>query len=551
MGRMNGGHAVARSLAAEGVDVVFGIVGTHNVQVFDGLHDQAGIRVVTTRHEQGAGFMADGYARATGRIAACVVVPGPGLTNLMTALGQAYSDSVPILAIAGQNPSSRLERRLEDFHELPGSLGVAASVTSSSARVASAAEVPAAIRAAIRIMRSRRPQPTYLEIPMEVLGGEHDVELLPAVEDWTRPSGSPEAIARAARVLGEARRPIILAGGGVISAEAGGALGAVAERLGAPVITGIHGKGALPDDHPLVLGDGWGRLDFFDELFAQADACLAVGTRFDVVTDFHQGARLPDPLVHVDIDPTVINQLRTATVGIVGDARLVLERLRDELDAASGGAATPPNVATSWCDCDEVRANKRRTLERLAGPVLGLLDAIRATIPRDAIVVDDLCLPGYWAVPGLDVFEPRTFMHPGTYGTLGYALPAAIGAQIGRPDRPSIALCGDGGFLYTSQELSTAVREWANVTAIVFNDNAYGALKLLQDRAFDSRRIGVDLHNPDFALLGEAYGARGIKLAASGDLGPALARAMEQGGPTVIECPLDFDVATARPPWMA
>ena len=542
MARLNGGHAAARSLAAEGVEVVFGIVGTHNVHVFDGLHDLPDVRVITVRHEQGAGFMADGYARATGRIAACVVVPGPGLTNLLTPLGQAYSDSVPILAIAGQNPSPRLELGLEDFHELRGSVGVAGALTASAVRVASAAEIPGAIREAVRVMRSRRPRPTFVEIPLDVLGGEQEVELLPPAEDHPRPGGSPEAIERAARLLGAARRPIILAGGGVISAEASGALGALAERLGAPVITGCHGKGALPDDHPLVLGDGWGRLDFFDELFAQADACLAVGTRFDVVTDFHQGARLPDPLVHVDIDPNVINQLRPATVGIVGDARLVLERLADALGPRAGG--------TSWCDVGEVRAHKRRALERAAGPALGLLDAIRAAIPRDAIVVDDLCLPGYWAVPALDVFEPRTFLHPGTYGTLGYALPAAIGAQIGRPDRPAIALCGDGGFLYTSQELSTAVRERVNVVAIVFNDNAYGALKLYQDRLFDGRRIGVDLRNPDFARLAEAYGARGVKLGASAELGPALARAVEQGGPTVIECPLDFDLSTFRPPWM-
>ena len=376
---------------------------------------------------------------------------------------------------------------------------------------------------------------------MDVLVGQEEVELLPPIEDHPRPSGDPEAIRRAASLLDAARRPLIIAGGGVISAEAGSVLRQVAERLGAPVITTCHGKGAIPDDDPLALGDGWGRLDFFDELFTQADACLAVGTRFDVVTDFRQGGGLPEPLVHVDIDRNVINQLRKATVGIVGDARLVLERLRDELEPGTGG---------SWCDVDAVRAAKRRTIERVAGPVLGLIDAIRAAIPRDAMVVDDLCLPGYWAVPALDIYEPRTFMHPGTYGTLGFALPAAIGAQIGRPDRPAVALCGDGGFLYTSQELATAVQERVNIVAIVFNDNAYGALKLFQDRHFKGRRIGVDLHNPDFARLAEAYGATGIKLQASADLGPALAGALDTGGPSVIECPLDFPQSAAPPPWM-
>ncbi|MBA2450348.1 MAG: thiamine pyrophosphate-binding protein, partial [Chloroflexi bacterium] len=218
MARLSGGQAVAQALRAEGIEVAFGIVGTHNVQIFDGLYDVPELRVVTTRHEQGAGFMADGYARATGRIAACVVVPGPGLTNVLTPLGQAYSDSVPMIAITGQNPTSRLDRGLEDFHELRDSVRVAATVTASAARVASAADVPRAIREAIRIMRSGRPRPTFLEVPMDILGGEEEVELLPPVEDYPRPAGSPAAIERAAGLLSAARRPMILAGGGVISA---------------------------------------------------------------------------------------------------------------------------------------------------------------------------------------------------------------------------------------------------------------------------------------------------------------------------------------------
>ena len=197
-----------------------------------------------------------------------------------------------------------------------------------------------------------------------------------------------------------------------------------------------------------------------------------------------------------------------------------------------------------------IRAKKRAELVEKAGPVLELLDAIRAALPRDAIVADDLCLPGYWAIVALDVYEPRTFMHPGMFGTLGFALPAAIGASIGRPDRKAVALCGDGGFLYTSQELATAVQEQADVVAIVFNDNAYGALKMFQDRHHGGRRIGVELKNPDFAKLAEAYGAHGIKLSASADLGPALADALGRRGPAVIECPLDFDLTRVLPPWM-
>jgi acetolactate synthase-1/2/3 large subunit len=542
MTRLRGGQAVARAMWAEGIDTVFGIVGTANSLIFDGLTDLPDVRLVTARHEGGAGFMADGFARATGRPAGCIVVPGPGLTNLMTALGQSYLDSVPVLAIAGQNPIPTLDRRLEEFHELHGSLQIAESVTVSAARLSSPADAPTLIRDAIRLMRTGHPRPTFIEVPLDVAGAEADVEMLPAVEDFPRPSGDAEAISRAADLLRRARHPLIFAGGGVIAANASGVLHTVAERLAAPVIMNGHGRGAVPDDDPFSLGDGWGKLTYFDALFAEADATLIVGASMDYVTDPDRGAKLPDPVIQIDIDPDALGRHRAIAVGIVGDARLVLERLAAELGDAS---AIQP-----WCDVPALRAQKRKEMEAKVGPVLGLLDAVRAAIPRDAIVADDLCLPGYWSLVALDIYEPRTCLHPGMFGTLGYALPAAIGANIGRPDRKAVALCGDGGFLYTSQELATAVQEQVDVVAIVFNDNAYGALKMFQDRHHGGRRIGVELRNPDFAKLADAYGANGVKLRASADLGAAVSDAIGQRGPSVIECPLDFDIEHVLPPWM-
>jgi acetolactate synthase-1/2/3 large subunit len=524
------------------VEVIFGIVGTHNVDLFDGLYDTAGLRLVTTRHEAGAGFMADGYARASGRIAACIVVPGPGLTNLLTPLGQAYLDSVPLLAISGQNPLERIDRRLEDFHELHASLAVAGSVTASAVRLRTPSEAPEQVRAAVRLLRSQRPQPALIEVPLDVAAARAEVtEPPPSEAGDQRLAGDPAAVRQAAELLRGAARSLVLAGGGVISAEAGPALHSVAQRLGAPVIATVHGRGALADDDPLSLGDGWSRLDFFDDLFAEADVCLAVGTNFETVTDANRGSRLPATLIHVDIDPTAIGRHRPATVGIVGDARLVLERFAAEIGPARRQA---------WCDLDAWRARKRASMEQVAGPVLRLLDDVRAALPRDAIVADDLCLPGYWAPLALEVYEPRTLLHPGMYGTLGYALPAAIGAQLGRPERVAVAVCGDGGFLYTSQELATAVAQQLNLIAIVFNDNAYGALQLYQDRLLGGRRIGTRLHNPDFARLGEAYGAVGIKLRAPSELGEAVARAVERGGVSLIECPLDDELARIPPPWL-
>jgi acetolactate synthase-1/2/3 large subunit len=392
-------------------------------------------------------------------------------------------------------------------------------------------------------MRGQRPQPTFIEVPLDVAAATQDVDELPPTENGApRTRGDPGPIRRAVELLKHARRPVVFAGGGVISAEAGPVLGQVANQLGAPVIMTVHGRGAVADDDRLSLGDGWSKLEFFDGFLAQADACLAVGTNFETVTDFSRGAKLPRALVHVDIDPTAIGRHRPPAVGIVGDARMVLDQIRFELGPA--GERDP------WCDLDQVRSEKRASLARAAGPVFDLLAGLRAALPRDAIVVDDLCLPGYWSPLALDVFEPRTLLHPGMFGTLGYALPAAIGAQIGRPDRVAVALCGDGGFLFSSQELATAVQQQVRLMAVVFNDNAYGALRLFQDRVKQRRRIGVDLKSPDFARLGEAYGARGVKVRSSRELAQAVGDAVQRGGVNVIECPLEGDLLTVPPPWL-
>jgi thiamine pyrophosphate-dependent acetolactate synthase large subunit-like protein len=543
MQRLSGGQALARALRSEGIEIVFGIVGTHNVGLFDGLYDVPELRVIAARHEGSAGFMADGYARASGRIAACFVVPGPGVTNLMTALGQAYLDSVPMLAIAGQNPSERIDRRLEDFHELHGQLSVVGSVTASAQRLSQPADAPALVRSLVQLMRDQRPQPTFIEVPLDVAADIQDVAELPPTENGThRKQADPDALRRAIQLLRSARRPIVLAGGGVISAEAAPVLRQVAARLGAPVIMTVHGRGAISDEDPLSLGDGWSKLDFFDGFLSDADACLAVGTNFETVTDFSRGAKLPQVLVHVDIDPTAIGRHRLASVGIVGDAQAVLDQIRVELG--------PGAARDAWCDLDVLRSQKRAALRRVAGPVIDLLDVLRSALPRDAIVVDDLCLPGYWSPLALEVFEPRTLLHPGMFGTLGYALPAAIGAQLSRPDRVTVALCGDGGFLFSSQELATAVQQQVHLVAVVFNDNAYGALKLFQDRLKHGRRIGVDLKSPDFARLGEAYGAHGVKLRHSDELGRAVGEAVERGGVNVIECPLEGEFVSVPPPWL-
>ena len=540
MQRMTGGRAVAMALKAEGIEQVFGIVGTHDCPLFDGVFGDTSFKVVTVRHEQGASLMADGYARASGKIAACFVVPGPGLTNALTGIGMAYSESTPMLVFGGQNTLAQLEREGGHFHELANSVNVAGSVCGYATRASAVRDVPKVIREAVRAMRCRRPRPAYIEMPLDVQSGEAEVALLPP-ERYHRPAGDPAAIARAAEALKSAKRPFVFAGGGVESAGATASLARLAELLGAPVVTSVFGRGAISDRHPLALGDGWGRFNLYDELLTQADLALVIGSRIDVVSDWEVGARFPQRIVQVDIDPLVIGQRRPVEVGVVGDAALVLDALVAQLGGAQAQAA--------WFDAEGFRRRKQAALKDRAGPALEVIEALRAALPDDTIFVDDLTLVGYWMPLLMPVYRPRTLIHPGTYGTLGYSLPAAIGAKLGCPKQPVVSICGDGGFLFTMQELATASALNLDLTVLVFNDNAFGAIRQYQDRVFGGRHIGAALKNPDFVKLGEAFGAKSLRVEPKG-LGAAVRRAQEAGGLWLIEIPFAPRGSVEMVPWM-
>ncbi|MGH8679307.1 MAG: thiamine pyrophosphate-binding protein [Burkholderiales bacterium] len=541
MKRMTGGRAVVEALKAEGIEHVFGIVGTHSIHLFDGLVGQTGIRLITPRHEQGASMMAAGYARASGKIAACFTVPGPGLTNALTGIGMAYSESAPVLIVTGQNALPLLDREGEHFHELRNSLAVAGSLCGHTARVSRPEDVPAAVREAMRAMRLRRPRPAFIEVPLDVSGREAEVELLPQ-EQFGRPGGDPAAIERASQALKSANRPFIFAGGGVASAEGAKPLERLAELLGAPVATSAYAKGILSDRHRLALGDGWGRTDVYDEILSQADLALIVGSRLDVISDAQQGARFPKRIVQIDIDPIVVGQRCAVEVGIVGDAALVMSAIADRLPNKPGGREC-------WLDVADFRRRKRGRLAELAGSVLPLTEDLRAALPDETIFLDDLTLVGYWAPALLECYRPRTLLHAGTYGTLGYALPAAIGAKIACPNQPVVAICGDGGLLYTVQELATARTENLDLIVLVFNDNAFGALKTYQDRHFRGRRVGSDLTNPDFVKLGEAFGVKSARVEPAG-LGATVRSALQTGGTWLIEIPFAPGPPASIPPWM-
>ena len=527
---MTGGQAVVQTLKANGVTTVFGIPGTHNLPIYDALyHEQASIRHILARHESGAGLMANGYARASGRPGIAIVTTGPAAGNIMGSVGDAYRDSVPVLVIASQITSGFIGQDRGVFHEMRDQLGMASSITKWSRRVTRVADIPAAVNEAWLAMTSGRPRPAYIEVPEDILASEGELEIAPAPL-LPPPAADAQLVARAASILRKATRPLILAGGGANWSGATPELANLAGALGAPVITTCNGKGALPDDHPLALGFSAYGPSPFSNLWQQADVMLAIGTDLDEITT--GGWRLPQPqsLLQVDIDAAQIGRNYAVDVGLAGDAATVLRQIAGALDRPGS------QTQTSWT---RQALDMRRRLAAAAAGTDGLVlvQALGVALRRDGITTGDAACVGSWQLLHQPVYEPRTFLFPLGFGTLGFGLPAALGAQAAFPDRRVICLCGDGGFLFTGQELACAVQHELNVVTIVVNDHTFGAIRRQQERNYGGRVFAADLVNPDFPRLAQAYGATGLRVETAGQLPAALDTAFASGRPALIEVP--------------
>jgi thiamine pyrophosphate-dependent acetolactate synthase large subunit-like protein len=530
-----GGEWVVEALRAEGVRHVFGIPGIHNLHVYDALLRQSEIVHVLARHEQGAAFMADGYARASGQPGVVVVTTGPGATNTITPLAESYAGSVPVLVVMSDIASHLVGRDLGALHEVPNQIECFRSVTRWAEALTDAGAIPASLAGAFDLLRTGRPGPMALSIPHDFLAARVEAAT-PAGGHGTRPPCHVEDVAHAARLLARASRPLIIAGGGVVAAEAARELQAVAKRLGAPVITSVMGRGAMDERHPLwhsVLPDR----RFTVPALSDADVVLAVGCKFGHRSMDKLGAGLSDEqaLIHLDIDPGVIGRVFKPRVAIIGDARDGLAGL-----AAALGASAP---ATGW-DRGALAAVRRDPGPRWTPAIAELMGTLRGALPENTIIVNDQTGLTYWAEWRLPVYAPRTFLYPVGSATLGYAVPAAIGAKIAHPDVPVIAIAGDGGFMFSVAELATAVKYRLPIVFLVVNDGRYGAIKFLQEKIFEGRWGETELSNPDFVTLAHAFGARGQRLHEVAALPAAIAAGFAADGPTVLELP-----AAIEPPW--
>ena len=533
--RLTGGQALAQCLKIQGVDVVFGLPGVQLDWFFDALYqEREAIRVYHTRHEQATAYMADGYARTAGRVGVCVMVPGPGLLNAMAGLSTAYACSSPVFCVTGQIQSTLIGKGRGLLHEIKDQLQAMRSVTKWAARAARPEEIPGLVREAFRQLETGHVRPVAIEVPPDVLQAAADVTLIERVV-VPRQEGDPELVEQAARLLGQAERPIIFAGGGVLRAEATEPLGRLAETLQAPVVVSSNGKGALSDRLYLTQN-----MVAAPDLLPGADVVLIVGTRFLQPASADWGPRPGQTLIQLDIDAEEIGRNARVAVAIVADARWGLEGLV---------ARVPRHNRPRPSRREELLAEKQTVRERLSTvqPQAAYASAIRDVLPDDGILVSESTQVGYWATYGFPVYAPRTFITAGYQGTLGYGFPTALGAQVAAGQRKVVSINGDGGFMYNVQELSTMVRHEINAVVIVFNDNAFGNVRRIQKQMFGGRLIASDLSNPDFVRLAEAFGVEGLRAETPAQLRSTLSTALSQDRPALIEVP----VGELPSPWPA
>jgi acetolactate synthase-1/2/3 large subunit len=523
MARMTGGEALVQSLYREGVRVVFGLPGVQLYGVMAALRDEPGIRFIATRHEQATSYMADGYARAGGSFGTALVVPGPGLLNAMAGLNTAYAASSPVLMISGQIPKKSIGKRIGILHEVDDQLDAIAPVTKWRRRILEVAEIPGAVREATSQLRTGRPRPVEIEMPPETMEEEGEVELLSPAQ-VSHPAAPAADVDQAAHLLLGAERPVIYAGGGVHAAGAHDALAAVAEYLQAGVLQSAEGKGAVSDHSDLSLGAALWPQSPLRAYVDAADAILAVGTRLALAAPQRE-----QQVIQIDIDGDEIGRNHAKTMGLVGDARATLELLLERLRA--GGA--PRRSRKAEREALRTRLGEAANQE----PQASILRSLRAGTPEDAIFVSGMTQIGYYSRPFWPVYQPRTYLTSSYSGNLGYEYPVALGAKVARPDRPVVAAIGDGGFLYNSQELATAVQYGINVVVVVFNDNAYGNVARDMDEAWGGS-YGAALHNPDFMKLAEAYGVVGLRATQPTDVGDLVRNALDLDRPVLIEVPV-------------
>ena len=543
--QMTGAQAVIATLEAQGVEVVFGHPGGAILPAYDPLIDSS-LRHILARHEQGAGHMAEGYAHATGRVGVVIATSGPGATNLVTALADAHMDSVPIVAITGQVARAAVGG---DAFQEADMTGITMPVTKHNELVYDPERIAGAIKEAFHIASTGRPGPVLVDVPKDVLNAVFDYRYpeqlsLPGYRPTIR--GHSKMVREAARVILSARRPVIYAGGGMIKAEAHDQLLCLAELLSLPVVTTLMARGVFPDDHELHLGmpgmhGHWTAITALQ----QADLLIALGTRFDdrVTADLKSFAPHAK-VVHVDIDPAEIGKNREPDVPIVGDGAVVTQQIIEALEALLNDGVAPPDLQPWRHQLQQWQSEHPLRWEQQAdGPLKPqtVIQAIGARLGDNGIVVSGVGQHQMWASQLINYQRPRSWINSGGLGTMGFCVPAAIGAKVGRPDATVVAIDGDGSFQMTLQELATATTEHLPVIFCVINNGVLGMVRQWQELFYEQRYSQIDLGGtiPDLVKLADAFGCVGYRCDRAEDVEQTLDKAFAVGETPVV---VDFRV---------
>jgi acetolactate synthase-1/2/3 large subunit len=522
---MTAAEATVEGMIAHGVSAVYALPGVQNDFLFEALFKaQDRMRVLHTRHEQGAAYMALGAALATGKPSAYAVVPGPGLLNSSAALLTAYSMNAPVLALIGEIPDADIGRHLGHLHEIRDQAGILNRLVDYSALIRKPEQAPKRVAEAFRSMASGRRGPAALQCAIDVWGKPGMVTLHPPLP-VREPKLDETGIRKAAKLLGAAKSPMIICGGG--AQQAAEEVTALSAMLQAPVLGYRRGRGVLDSRDRLSVTLPLGR-----DLWGEADVVVGIGTRM-LMQLRTWGVDKNIKIIRVDADPEEPGRLQRPAAALIGDAKPILKRLLDLLPAHNA------KRASRKAEMEERQGSWRKKLIDGLGPQLAILDAIRAELPEDGIFVDEVTQIGFAARLAFPVYKPRTFLSPGYQDNLGWGFATSLGVQDARRDVPVVSISGDGGFMFTANEMATAVRHRIPLTAIVFNDGAFGNVRRIQQERFGNRLIASDLANPDFVRFAESFGAAGERARSPNELRAALRRALaRRDGPTLIEVPV-------------
>ncbi|NUR13639.1 MAG: hypothetical protein HOQ20_17605 [Bradyrhizobium sp.] len=534
MTTLTGGEAIVSGLVAHGVDTVFGLPGAQVYGLFDAFH-QAQLKVIGARHEQACGYMAFGYARSSGRPGVFSVVPGPGVLNASAALLTAFGCNEPVLCVTGQVPMPFLGKGRGHLHEMPDQLATLRSYVKWADRIEYPGHAPTVVARAFQEMMSGRRGPASVEMPWDVFTQRADAAAAEVLEPLPAPQPDPDLVKQAAALIKASKAPMIFVGSGAI--EAGEEILELAEMIDAPVVAFRSGRGIVSNAHELGL-----TMAAAYKLWPTTDLMIAIGTRAELPASGFRWPYQPKGLksVRIDIDPTEMRRV-VVDAAIVADAKAGTADLVAAVKRA-GYARTPGRRG----EIREATATAQAEIQRIQ-PQMAYLDILREVLPTNAIVTDELSQVGFASWYGFPIYQPRTFITSGYQGTLGSGFPTALGAKVANPDKPVVAITGDGGFMFGVQELSTAVQFNIGVVTLVFNNNAYGNVRRDQRERFEGRVVASDLVNPDFVKLAESFGVAAARVTAPDQFKAALEKALSHGGPYLISVEVTRDSEVS--PW--